>query len=139
MDQTDLYKDGVDIYKVYLQFTYSGLAQLSLLKGDINQAIDYVRKIIPILLEFNPISGSQYRRTWFVSWLTYLRSYLSSFQILKANSDSQAIEILSKGYQLLQERASKISDEKYRQSYLNNIPWHREILNLWESEHSRKS
>jgi hypothetical protein len=34
---------------------------------------------------------------------------------------------------LLQERAAKIEDQDLRRSYLENVPFHREIVAAWEA------
>ena len=60
------------------------------------------------------------------------RIYLTCYQVLKANNDPRASTILEDGYNLLQERATKISDEELRQCFLNNVAVNREIVEEYE-------
>jgi hypothetical protein len=39
---------------------------------------------------------------------------------------------LEAAYRLLLERAAAIEDEGLRRSYLENVPYHREIIALWQ-------
>jgi hypothetical protein len=50
---------------------------------------------------------------------------------LIAAGDSQAEEILRSAYNLLQARAANIKDEDLRNSYLNIVPPHKEIIRHW--------
>ena len=45
-----------------------------------------------------------------------------------ASDDVRAQEVLDTAYNLLQEQASRISDEEMRHSFLEEVPAHREIL-----------
>jgi len=40
--------------------------------------------------------------------------------------------VLENGYAELQERANMIKDESMRQSFLENVPYNRELVRLWE-------
>ena len=40
--------------------------------------------------------------------------------------------MLKAAYGLLQERASTIEDESLRRGFLENVPYHREIVTLWK-------
>jgi DNA-binding SARP family transcriptional activator len=54
-------------------------------------------------------------------------------QVLRALDDPRAEEILDASYQLFQERAKMIDDEVLHRSYLENVPYHREIIEAWEA------
>jgi hypothetical protein len=56
-----------------------------------------------------------------------LRVYLTCYRVLQANDDPRADTILEEGYRFLQERATKISDEEERRSFLENVAANREI------------
>jgi hypothetical protein len=58
--------------------------------------------------------------------------YLTCCQVLEANGDPRAREILGTAYRLLQERAAKIHDQDLRRSFLENVTAHREIIQAWE-------
>lgn len=59
--------------------------------------------------------------------------YLTCFQVLQAAADPRSGQILQLGYDLLQDRASRIPDPSIRRSYLQNVPWNREIVAAWEA------
>jgi hypothetical protein len=47
---------------------------------------------------------------------------------------NRAEKILEEAYQFLQQRAALISNEDDRRSYLENVPWNREIKELWGAQ-----
>jgi tetratricopeptide (TPR) repeat protein len=104
----------------------SGLAQVSLAQGDLSQAQAQVEEILTYL-ESNALEGI----------IDPHQVYLTCYQVLKANDDPRAQEILNKGYRLLQERAAKISDEDMRCSFLENVAVHREIVAAFKSQSSK--
>jgi hypothetical protein len=63
-----------------------------------------------------------------------LRIYLTCTEVLRAVDDPRAEEVREAAYRLLQERAATIEDEGLRRSYLENVPYHREIVTLWEKQ-----
>jgi len=63
------------------------------------------------------------------------RIYLTCYRVLQAREDPRAAQILETAFQLLQKWAANIPDEGSRRSFLENVPWHREILH--EREESR--
>jgi hypothetical protein len=54
--------------------------------------------------------------------------YLVCYRILHANDDPRAGMVLDTAYRLLQEVAAKITDERLRHTFLENVPDHREIV-----------
>jgi class 3 adenylate cyclase/tetratricopeptide (TPR) repeat protein len=62
------------------------------------------------------------------------RIYLSCVKVLKALGDPRSDELLAAGYKSLRDIASNITDDVDRQSYLENVHWHHEILELWEAK-----
>jgi hypothetical protein len=54
--------------------------------------------------------------------------YLTCYRTLQANADPRAATILAQAHQLLQTRAAQLDDETMRQSFLNNVQAHREIV-----------
>ena len=56
------------------------------------------------------------------------RVYLTCYRVLRAAGDARAQAILETAHCLLQERAARISDEKLRHSFLENVAAHREIV-----------
>jgi hypothetical protein len=51
--------------------------------------------------------------------------------VLKAHGDERAGAILQAAHDDLQRRAANIGDEALHPSFLENVPWHREILREW--------
>jgi predicted ATPase/class 3 adenylate cyclase len=100
----------------------AGLARGALLRGDTAVAAQYAGEILATLQGGGTLEGAD----------EPLRVYLSCYQALQAASDPQARGILEKAYSLLQQQAAGIPEEGLRHSFLQGIPYHREILRLWE-------
>jgi len=58
--------------------------------------------------------------------------HLTCIQVLEANQDPRAGEVLGRVYDQLQERAASIPDEATRHAFLEKVPWHREIVRAGE-------
>jgi len=99
----------------------AGLARVDLAQRNLAQAQSEVEAILSCL-EANPLDGVE----------EPFRAYLTCYQVLCANHDPRARDVLTAGHNLLQERAAKISDEALRRSFLENVPAHRELLAIWE-------
>ena len=61
-----------------------------------------------------------------------LRNYLLCVQALEAKGDPRAGEVLDQAHSLLEQQAGHIRETAARRSFLENIPWHREILERWQ-------
>ena len=61
-----------------------------------------------------------------------LLTYLTCIQILTALHDPQAVKILEDAYHLLCERQNNFQDPTARKRFIEAVPWHREIVHLWE-------
>ena len=67
-----------------------------------------------------------------------LRFYLTCVWILRAHDDPHASEVLGTAYHILQERAARIEDEHLRHCYLENVPYHRGLVQEYSATaHSR--
>ena len=97
----------------------SNLANLFLKQGNLEQAKQIADTFIPHL-ESNPSPN--------------LTAFTIAYHILTQVDDPQADEILQGAYETLQARANKIDDDSLRQSYLENVETHQEILTLWENK-----
>ena len=102
----------------------SNLAFINLTQGELASALLHVDTIINYMKEHR-LDGSE----------EPLRVYWLCYKVLQANQDPRASQILETAHSLLQERASKISDEADLKNFLENIPWHLEII----KEYSRPS
>jgi hypothetical protein len=56
--------------------------------------------------------------------------------VLAAAGDERAASVLETAHATLQEQAAKIPDETMRRSFLENVPYHREIVAAWEHKES---
>jgi predicted ATPase/class 3 adenylate cyclase len=96
----------------------AGLARAALSQGDPTLALKGVEEILSFLEGGGSLNG-----TWEPA-----RIYLVCFQVLEEAGDERAEEILEEAYTFLKGRAALIANEDDRRSYLENVPWHREIL-----------
>ncbi len=106
----------------------AGIARAALAQGDLPAAQGHMEEIIAYLAEGGTLQG-----TW-----EPLRIYLTCFHILQAVEDPRAEEILENAFKMLQEQASRISNEADRSRFLENVPWHREIVTEWEARQTLK-
>jgi tetratricopeptide (TPR) repeat protein len=119
---SDAYQQALDRYRQsgFLNppmEALAGLARLALAGGDPGQAMVHVDDILAHL-EIHSLDG------------TYqpFRVYWTCYRALKASDDPRAAEVLRTAYHLLQERAAMIEDERLRRSFLEAVPWHRELV-----------
>ncbi|MEJ2364355.1 MAG: tetratricopeptide repeat protein, partial [Deltaproteobacteria bacterium] len=101
----------------------AGLARAAVAQGDLALALDHVNEIVSYL-----DGGGSLQGTW-----EPLRIYLTCYQVLRLVGDSKAEKILEIAFNLLQEQASRIPDHAYRGLFLENVPWHRDIMSAWEA------
>ena len=105
----------------------AGLARATLAHGDEATALSQVEAVLSFLQIGGNLQGTE----------NTLRIYLTCVQMLMATSDSRAGEFLDTTYRLLQKRVAKIADEAGRRMFLENVPWHREIVALWGAKQER--
>ena len=95
----------------------AGLACISMARGDLFQAQAQVDEVLAHL-EANTLDHT----------IEPCRVYLICARVLRANNKPRAQDIVNTAYRLLQERAARISDEKFRRSFLDDVAVHRELL-----------
>jgi adenylate cyclase len=122
MGATSVYRQALDILKELKQTNRSmeplaGLAQVSLARGELDQAQKYCERILGHLASGN-LDGIDDP-----FWI-----YLTCYRVLRADQDHRAAEVLEAAFQLLQERAAKIENEELRRSFLESVAAHREIV-----------
>jgi len=100
----------------------AGLGQALLMGGYLAGAREYGEKIHEYISRDEDLSG-----TW-----EPLKIYWTCYQILKAVDDSRKDEFLKEAVENLNKKAEKITEKSAQERYLNNVPWHREILAEWE-------
>ncbi|MBN1583985.1 MAG: tetratricopeptide repeat protein, partial [Anaerolineae bacterium] len=95
----------------------------TLIGQGLTQAQGFVAEILPYLGDHPALEGAEHP----------LRVMLTVYLVLRAVNNEQAVVILSNAYNLLQQRAGQISDPALRTSFLENVPEHREIVEIWEA------
>jgi tetratricopeptide (TPR) repeat protein len=101
----------------------AGLARVALAQGDDAQALDHVARILEYLDGGGSLDGTDQP----------LRTYLTCYQGLRAGGAARAGEILETAHDLLQEQTAKIPDPETRRSFLESVPYHREIVAAWQA------
>ncbi len=96
----------------------AGLVRIALAEQDLPRAQELTRQILDYLENGGTFEGTD----------EPLRVYLTCVQALEALHDQQAGKILDLAEKRLKEQTGRIRDEKSRRCYLENIPWHQEIL-----------
>jgi predicted ATPase len=98
----------------------AGLAAVYLAQEQARQAQGYVEEILPHL----PRLGA-------AGIVEPFRIYWVCHQVLAANRDLRATEVLTTAHQLLQGRAALITHEPLRRLYLEQVEIHRAIVNAY--------
>lgn len=99
----------------------AGLARLALQQGELSQALLYTADIRTYLQQNGPYGPEE-----------PFRLYLVCCQVLQACEHPDARAMLNEAYQQLQHGADRIADCVLRESFLHRIPYHRELLQIWE-------
>jgi predicted ATPase len=100
----------------------AGLARVSMARDDLAQAQTYVEEILSQLEDSTLRESKQ-----------TLYAYLDCYRVLRALADPRADSILESAHDVLQARATRISDEQMRHSFLQNVPAHQEIVREFEA------
>jgi tetratricopeptide (TPR) repeat protein len=100
----------------------AGLASTALARGNMTQARSHAAEILAFLDRGGTIP----------SWGGPFWIRLTCSRTLEAAGDPRAGEFLQQAYDLLMEQADRIGDEGMRRSFLENVPWNREIVALAE-------
>ncbi|MEJ2738109.1 MAG: tetratricopeptide repeat protein, partial [Anaerolineae bacterium] len=95
----------------------AGLARVFLGQGDTAQALEQVEAILDHL-QSHTLDGTH----------DPFRIQLTCYRVLEASDDPRAGEVLRAAYHLLQERAAMFEDERLHRSFLEAVPWHRELV-----------
>jgi predicted ATPase/class 3 adenylate cyclase len=106
----------------------AGLAQVELENGTLAGALSHAEKILAHLTEGSTLEGTE----------EPLRIYLIVYQVLTANNDPRANQILENAYSLLQDQVSKIQEQIFQKMFIQNVPWRREIEKLWKQNQEKK-
>jgi len=99
----------------------AGLARVALAQGEIAAALAHCEEVLAFLESGGTLDGLS----------EPLRVMLTCYQVLRAASDPRAADVLETAYTTLQQQAAKITDEVMRRSFLEHVPYHREIVAAW--------
>ncbi|MCB9133841.1 MAG: tetratricopeptide repeat protein [Anaerolineales bacterium] len=102
----------------------AALADVALLKQNLPQAMHYLHEITPLLMQNPTLDGSE----------EPFRVYLTCYHVLTETQAPAAHSLLERAHTLLTSRAARILDPDMHRKFLENNPWHREVLALWEKE-----
>jgi adenylate cyclase len=111
----------------FMLFVNARLASIYLSKGEPAKALSELTLVFEFIDTHGSLDGIY----------STIKIYLICCQVLQANQDRRARDILQAAYTMLQERAARIDDEALRRSYLENVPANREIAHLWAQEQGR--
>ncbi|MFL7868007.1 MAG: adenylate/guanylate cyclase domain-containing protein [Anaerolineales bacterium] len=100
----------------------SGLSRALLAQGNLSAAQDFVEKIIDYMARDENLSGA---------WEP-MRIYWNCYQVFREAEDPRQEGFLKNAVENLKKMAEKIPDEKARERFLTNVPWHRGIMAEWE-------
>ena len=98
------------------------LAGVLLDRGDAQRAVAEISDVLPSLR-----SGAA------ASMEEPLEAYWTCYLVLRAANDGRAVRVLEVAYQILQERAGHILDQKLRRAFLENVPIHKSIDLEWSN------
>jgi predicted ATPase len=121
-DATDAYQQALTLRRELGEYnltmeSLAGIAYVLMVQEDMVNAQVQVEEIL-LYLENNTLDGTD----------EPLRVYQTCYRVLKANQDLRAPEVLTAAYHLLQDQASKISDDKLQRAYLENITLHQYLV-----------
>ena len=106
----------------------AGLARVALTRGNHDKALQEVNQVLEHL-NSESLDGTN----------EPIQLYLTCYRVLHELSDPRENKILETAHTYLQETTLKIPDERRRQMFLNNIPHHRELIQLWKTSGSGNS
>ena len=98
----------------------AGRARVALAADDVAGAMGFVEALLAHRADGGTFGGADSRRILF-----------TCHQVLARAGDPRAAELLASAHAELQARAATITDAALRQSFLSNVPHHREIVAAW--------
>jgi tetratricopeptide (TPR) repeat protein len=101
----------------------AGLARSLLANGDLPTALRHVQEILTHLEGGGSLDGTD----------EPLRVYLTIYTVFHTASDPRAQHVLEEAFHILEGRAAKIKDATLRRTFIENVPYHREILAAWKA------
>jgi predicted ATPase len=126
-DAVDAYQKSASIRRelghAVLAFeALGGLARIAMLRGHHETALAHVEQILSHL-ESGSLEGLS----------DPFSVYLTCHRVLAAKQDPRAQELLSRSFALLQDQAARIRDDAVRDSFLNNVATHVELVRTYNA------
>jgi tetratricopeptide (TPR) repeat protein len=126
----DLFEQSVEIliendFQGQIKYTREGLARLYMTQGLIDRAVQQVDLILDDLEADGIVEGE--------NRLVLVPLYICC-KVLGTAKDPRFPEVLETAYNHQKKLAGKISNVDWQNSFLNNVPWNRGILEMWEAE-----
>jgi len=103
-----------------LMESLAALARVHLEQGDLAAARQVMQEVFAFV-QANSLRGENQP----------LQIWLTCYQVLAADHDARAEEMLRTAFDQLRARAARIADPATRRAFLENTPWHREIIQAW--------
>lgn len=130
---TDRFQTALDIrhslgQEILAMEPRTGLAQVELGQDDPGAALTYVEHILSHLAEGGNLEGTD----------EPLRIYLTVYLTLVRNRDPRADQVLEDAHTLLEEQVSKIQEQAHKEMFVQNVPWRRQIEDLWQQNKTSK-
>ena len=107
----------------------AGMARISLISNDLSEASGFVQQILSYLDQGGSLDGTEHP----------IRVWQTCYQVLLRAEDPRTESVLIEGYQALQARADQIKDQKQRRKYLEDIPYHADIVKAWRAHFEEQS
>jgi len=98
----------------------AGLARIAMQQDHLDEAMKYITHLLDFLKDHS-LDGTR----------EPVRIYLACYQVLKANHDPRAVNILNIAHAFLMQRVEHIKDAQHRKSFLENVTANHEILNAF--------
>ncbi|MCP5095463.1 MAG: tetratricopeptide repeat protein [Chloroflexi bacterium] len=99
----------------------AGLANVNLALGNTTDALYQVEFVLNYLKAGNNLEGTE----------NPFQIYLASYEVLTAVQNINAPQILKEAYDMLHSRAEIIADKETRHAFLENVPIHRRLRELF--------
>ena|GEM_PF-86216 len=106
-----------------LMESLAALARVHLEQGDLAAARQVMQEVFAFV-QANSLRGANHP----------LQIWLTCYQVLAADHDARAEEMLRTAFEQLRARAARIADPATRRAFLENTPWHREIIQAWAQD-----
>jgi len=97
------------------------LADVYLAQGQAAAAREALADVLAHLAAGGQFSGAEYG----------CLNYLICYRILQANEDERGTEVLNTAYTRIQAEKEGIQNAALRRSFLEDVPWHRELVAEW--------